>query len=175
MMLKKALFIILTSLICLDTYSQDWVLRMDVSYQYLNVPQWDKAIQTYNLSRPNLTSKQPLLKHGYSIKLYAPKWGWDKPIIDYILIIHPTISYSNYRSTAQNENFKAQLNLDIIDVGADKGRNYSPIRMTMDDEKDRQNDGAMEMNKEDEQKVIDSCIKFLGRGGEFQGKFVQGK
>ena len=64
-------------------------------------------------------------------------------------------------------------NFDIIDVGADKGRNYSPIRMTMDDEKDRQNDGAMEMNKEDEQKVIDSCIKFLGRGGEFQGKFVQ--
>ncbi len=62
---------------------------------------------------------------------------------------------------------------DIIDVGADKGRNYSPIRMTMDDEKDRQNDGAMEMNKEDEQKVVDSCIKFLGKGKEYQGKFVK--
>lgn len=115
MMLKKALFIILTSLICLDTYSQ-WVLNIDFSYKYLNVPQWDKVIQTYNLSRPHLTNKQPLLKHGYSIKLYSPKLYWHPKSTD-ALHLYPTISYSNYRSTAQNENFKAQLNLDIIDIG----------------------------------------------------------
>jgi len=62
--------------------------------------------------------------------------------------------------------------IDIIDVGAENGRNYSPIRMTMDDEKDRQNDGAMEMNKEQEKRIVDSCIKFLGKGGKFEGQFI---
>ena len=61
---------------------------------------------------------------------------------------------------------------DIIDVGAENGRNYSPIRMTMDDEKDRQNDEAMELNKEQEKRVVDSCIKFLGKGGKFEGEFI---
>ena len=60
---------------------------------------------------------------------------------------------------------------DIIDVGKENERNYSPIRMTIDDEKDRQNDGAMELNKEQEQRIIDSCIKFLGKGGKFDGVF----
>ena len=64
---------------------------------------------------------------------------------------------------------------DIIDVGADKGRNYAPIRMTMDDEKDRQNDEVMMMTEEDEQRVIDSCIKFLGKGKKFEGKFIPSK
>jgi hypothetical protein len=42
----------------------------------------------------------------------------------------------------------------------------------MDDEKDRQNDEVMMMNEEDEQRVVDSCIKFLGKGKEFQGQFT---
>jgi hypothetical protein len=61
---------------------------------------------------------------------------------------------------------------DIIDVGADKGRNYSPIRMTLDDEKDRQNDEVMMMNEEEEQRIVDSCIKFLGEGKKFEGQFT---
>jgi len=61
---------------------------------------------------------------------------------------------------------------DIIDIGAENGRNYSPIRMTMDDEKDRQNDEAMEMNDEQEKRIIDSCIKFLGKGEKFEGTFI---
>jgi hypothetical protein len=61
---------------------------------------------------------------------------------------------------------------DIIDVGAENGRNYSPIRLTIDDEKDRQNDGAMEMNEDQEQRVVDSCIKFLGESKPFSGEFV---
>ena len=30
----------------------------------------------------------------------------------------------------------------------------------------------MEMNKEQERLVVDSCIKFLGEGGKFQGEFT---
>ena len=61
---------------------------------------------------------------------------------------------------------------DIIDIGEELGRDYSPIRMTMDDEKDRRNDGVMAMTEEQEQRVVDSCIKFLGKGGEFEGEFI---
>ena len=63
--------------------------------------------------------------------------------------------------------------IDIIDIGADKGRNYSPIRMTMDDEKDRHNDEVMMMDSEQEQRVIDSCLKFIGETKKgFQGRFI---
>ena len=61
---------------------------------------------------------------------------------------------------------------DIIDIGAELGRNYSPIRMTMDDEKDRQNDEVMMMTEEQEQRIVDSCIKFLGKGKKFEGNFI---
>jgi arylamine N-acetyltransferase len=61
---------------------------------------------------------------------------------------------------------------DLIDIGAETGRNYAPIRMTMDDEKDRQNDEVMMLDEEQEQRIVDSCIKFLGEGKKFEGEFV---
>jgi len=63
-------------------------------------------------------------------------------------------------------------NFDIIDMGKDKERVYSPIRVSMDDEKDRTNDKVMMMNREEEQKVVNSCIQFLGKGTTFTGKFT---
>ena len=62
--------------------------------------------------------------------------------------------------------------IDIIDIGEELGRDYAPIRLTMDDEKDRQNDGVMMLNEEQEQRIIDSCVKVLGEGGKFQGEFT---
>ena len=59
---------------------------------------------------------------------------------------------------------------DVIDVGARKGRVYSPIRISMDDELDRQNDKAMMLEESEEQEIVDSCKSFLGEGGEFKGK-----
>lgn len=59
---------------------------------------------------------------------------------------------------------------DIIDIGERKNRVYSPIRLTMDDERDRGNDAVMGMEAEEEQEVIDSVIKAMGKGGEFKGK-----
>jgi len=61
---------------------------------------------------------------------------------------------------------------DIIDIGAETGRDYSPIRMTMDDEKDRQNDGVMMLNEEQEQRIIASCVEVLGEDTGFQGRFI---
>jgi len=61
---------------------------------------------------------------------------------------------------------------DVIDIGADKGRIYSPIRLTMDDEKDRQNDEVMALEQEDEQRIVDSCVAVLGEGNAFQGTYT---
>ena len=63
-------------------------------------------------------------------------------------------------------------NIDIIDIGKENGRDYAPIRLTMDDEKDRANDGSMMLNEEQEQRIIDSCIEYLGEGKGFQGRFI---
>ena len=59
---------------------------------------------------------------------------------------------------------------DIIDVGERKNRKYSPIRLTMDDELDRTNDGVMMLTPEEEQEIVKSVKKGAGKGGEFKGK-----
>ncbi len=63
-------------------------------------------------------------------------------------------------------------NFDIIDIGKEKGRIYSPIRVSLDDEKDRQNDDVMMMSEVQEQKIIDSCIGYLGNYEPFKGTFT---
>jgi hypothetical protein len=61
---------------------------------------------------------------------------------------------------------------DIIDIGKEKERIYSPIRVTMDDEKDRMNDKVMMMDEKQEKRIVDSCIQFLGKGTTFTGTFT---
>ena len=63
-------------------------------------------------------------------------------------------------------------NVDILDMGEEKGRTYSPIRVSFDDEKDRQNDEVMMLDESQEQRVVDSCIGYLGDGGPFKGTFI---
>ena len=63
-------------------------------------------------------------------------------------------------------------NFDILDMGEEKGRTYSPIRVSFDDEKDRQNDEVMMLDESQEQRVVDSCIGYLGDGGPFKGTFI---
>ena len=56
------------------------------------------------------------------------------------------VSYPNYDK------------FDVLDMGGDV-RQYSPIRITMDDVADRGNDGIMVMNDKIEDAIIDSVIK----------------
>jgi len=60
---------------------------------------------------------------------------------------------------------------DIVDIGKDK-RVYSPIRVSIDDERDRGNDEVMMMDEEQEQLVVDSVVSFLGKGERFEGSFT---
>lgn len=86
-------------------------LKVDFSYKYMYAHQWDKAIQTYNFSRPFLAEKQPLLMHGLngSATYLFPS---EKQLSHGI-----HLSYTYCRSAAENENFNTTLNLHFVNIG----------------------------------------------------------
>lgn len=71
----------------------------------------------------------------------------------------------------ENISYPGLTDFDIIDIGKDK-RVYDPIRISMEDEVQRANDEAMEMNKEQEQLILQSVRKRLGKSTKFTGTFV---
>ena len=86
-------------------------IKADISYKYMYSKQWDKAIQTYNFSRPFLIEKQPLLIHGINSSLSFSFKSTKK------LNHGINISYSYYRSSVDNENLNNVLNLHFVNVG----------------------------------------------------------
>ena len=71
----------------------------------------------------------------------------------------------------ENISYPNSKDFDIIDVGFDR-RKYSPIRISIDDEIDRYNDEAMEMDKDQVQKVIASVKNRMGKSVAYTGNFV---
>jgi hypothetical protein len=85
--------------------------RVAVGYNYLAAGNWDRAIQTYNFARPELTNKQPLFIHG--IELGADYlWINDKPMKHGM-----SVSYRYFRSAAANDNFDVVLNAHLVNIG----------------------------------------------------------
>lgn len=107
--MRNCIALLLLFSACTHAYSQE--LKVDLSYKYLFSNQWDKAIQTYNFSRPFIAEKQPLLIHGSNASL-SFIFNSSKKIRNGI-----NISYSYFRSLAENENFKNILNLHFLNLG----------------------------------------------------------
>ncbi len=80
-----------------------------ISYEYLHAPEWNKAIQTYNFTRPFLASPQPLISTGVQATLEYPL----KPSGNSSLML----DLAWYRSSAENVNFEATLNQYLLQVG----------------------------------------------------------
>jgi len=92
-----------------NTIAQEF--RSEVSYKYMFANKWDKAIQTYNFSRPFLTEKQPLLIHGLNTSIsYIFKSS--KRLKHGI-----NLSYSYFKSSAENENVNNIFNLHFLNMG----------------------------------------------------------
>ena len=70
-----------------------------------------------------------------------------------------------------NISYPEDPNFDIIDIGVDK-RVYSPIRISMDETRDRYNDQAMEMTNDQVKSVINNVRKHLGKPKSFTGTFT---
>ena len=86
-------------------------IKMDASYEYLYSRQWDKAIQTYNVSRPFQTEKQPLLMNGLNTSI-SYVFENEKHVKHGI-----NVSYAYFQSSAENENFNNMLKLHFINLG----------------------------------------------------------
>jgi len=86
-------------------------LRIEASYEYLYSVQLDKAIQTYNFSRPFLAEKQPLLVNGIgtSISYVFKNANHFKHGI--------SLTYTYFRSSAENDFFNNTLNLHFAKIG----------------------------------------------------------
>ena len=92
-----------------STMAQEF--KNDVSYKYMFSNKWDKAIQTYNFSRPFIETKQPLLIHGINASVsYIFKSS--KSLKHGI-----NLSYSYFKSSAENENLNNNLNLHFFNLG----------------------------------------------------------
>ena len=76
----------------------------------------------------------------------------------------------------ENISYPGNKNMDIIDVGKDRGRVYSPIRVCIDEVVDRANDECMEMSDDHIKAVVDSVKKRMGKPAAYTGNFqIQNK
>lgn len=73
-----------------------------------------------------------------------------------------------------NISYPDDPDFDIIDVGNGK-RVYSPIRIAMDEERDRLNDEAMELSDKQIKEVVDSIRKRLGKSSKTTTPAVEQK
>ncbi len=105
----RTLFLLLFSFLFINAQSQE--IEVDLSYKYMFANNWDKAIQTYNFSRPFLTEKQPLFIHGIngSVSYIFKSENKFKQGIN--------ASYSQFSSYAENVNFMNQYILHFLNVG----------------------------------------------------------
>lgn len=71
----------------------------------------------------------------------------------------------------ENISYPNLSDFDIIDLGEGK-RVYDPIRITIEEEVQRANDEVMEMSKEQEQLILQSVRKRLGKSTKFTGQYI---
>ncbi len=105
----RTTFLLLFLFLFIDAQSQE--IEMDLSYKYLFANKWDKAIQSYNFSRPFLTEKQPLFMHGINGSasyIFKSENRFKQGI---------NASYSHFTSYAENVNFVNQYILHFLNIG----------------------------------------------------------
>jgi len=101
--------LILPLIFSLQLSSQE--LGFTINYSLIEAKEWNQATQVYNLSRPFLANKQPLLRHGMNLGLYylpntVNRFSWG-----------PSLSFSFFRSTAANPDFDISIRSLLLDLG----------------------------------------------------------
>jgi len=104
-------YLIILCLFLVWSSSNAQAFEVDVAYKYIYANQWDKAIQTYNFSRPFMAEKQPLISHGLNTAV-SYIFQSQKKIKQGI-----NLSYSYLRSSSDNENLVNVLNLHFLNIG----------------------------------------------------------
>ncbi len=107
--MRKIVLIIL--LITTSKFSFTQEMGGDFSYHYMYAPEWDKAIQTYNFSRPAASELQPLLAQGLTLGFSYFNKQTDRLATGFLL------SYSNFNSYAKNDLYSNALHLHQVKLG----------------------------------------------------------
>jgi hypothetical protein len=84
---------------------------VSAAYSYFYAPQFDKAIQAYNFSRPFQTEKQPLLMNGFTTGLsysFQTKSSFRSGI---------ALNCSAFRSYSENADFNNSYHLSFLELG----------------------------------------------------------
>lgn len=116
-------FIILSLLLtCVNTsFSQGF--GISVAYSYCFAPQFDKAIQAYNFSRPFQTEKQPLLIHGFTTGLsysFQSESKFESGI---------ALNFSAFRSYSENVDFNNSYHLSFLELGYTLNYHFSESKL----------------------------------------------
>lgn len=104
----KQLIFLLTCLLLGLQHSSAQETSISAGLNYVYASQWDKAIQTYNFTRPFLIERQPLLEYGTFLhvqRIFRSKKTWHSGI---------GINYSFICSRADNPNFESTLRAQLI-------------------------------------------------------------
>ncbi|MEL7221790.1 MAG: hypothetical protein AAGJ93_10755 [Bacteroidota bacterium] len=101
--------LILPLILSLNLSGQE--LGFTINYRLIEAKEWNQATQVYNLSRPFLANKQPLLRHGMSLGLYY------LPNTENRLAWGPSLYFSFFRSAAKNPNFDISIQSLLLDLG----------------------------------------------------------
>jgi len=107
--MKLSFLIVLVILLLKTSHAQEF--SMHLAYENCYSKQLDKAIQTYNFSRPFLPNKQPLLTNGFN----ASSSFLFNSSVNRKQGIH--ISYSLFKSYVENEKLINSFNLNVLSLG----------------------------------------------------------
>jgi hypothetical protein len=105
----KTIFLLLFIFSMGSVYSQ--TVRVNAGYSHLYSPQLDRAIKTYNFSRPNLTQEQPFIQHGGLLSVavfYNSERNFKSGI---------GVNSGFYLSSANNPNAEDSFNYRMFDLG----------------------------------------------------------
>lgn len=96
---------------------------VSASYSYCYAPEFDKAIQAYNFSRPFQTEKQPLLINGFTTGLsysFQTKNKFRSGI---------EVNYSVFRSYSENADFNNSYHLSFLELGYTLNYHFSESKL----------------------------------------------
>jgi hypothetical protein len=117
-------FVVVFSLLLLtinSSFAQGF--GISAAYSYCYAPQFDKAIQAYNFSRPFQTEKQPLLINGFTTGLsytFQSESRFESGI---------TVNYSAFRSYSENVDFNNSYHLSFLEVGYTLNYHFSENKL----------------------------------------------
>lgn len=107
--MKFVVFLSLLLLFVNSSFAQGF--GVSATYSYCYAPQFDKAIQAYNFSRPFQTEKQPLLINGFTTGLsysFQSESKFESGI---------AVNYSAFRSYSENADFNNSYHLSFLELG----------------------------------------------------------